>query len=181
MFFHGTLGQAHGLGDLGVLAAMDAIEQKDLPRAFGQCAQRRFDVTQIVACFQRGLRFATHAVRRFRHQAFAGPNARAFAAQMVDGDVAGASQQIGAELLDLHQRPSPESQEQILYQVRRRRPATDAPIHQRFHLRTLREEHLKKMRTVAARLIALGITGFGWTIDHRFNTAQTRQAGWPAG
>ncbi|MNS54397.1 hypothetical protein D3C72_871900 [compost metagenome] len=121
------------------------------------------------------------AVRWLHHQAFAGPDPRAFTAQMVDGDVAGAAQQVGAELLDLHQRPPPETQEQILYQVGRRRPATDAPTHQRFHLRTLGEKHLEKMRTVSALLITLDIAGFGGESDHRFNTAQTRQSDWPAG
>ncbi|MNN35774.1 hypothetical protein D3C81_1496350 [compost metagenome] len=80
---------------------------------------------------------------------------------MIDGDVAGAAQQVGAEFLDLHQRPPPESQEQILYQVSRRRPTTDTPAHQCFHLRTLGEKHLEKMRTVPALWIALDIAGFG--------------------
>ncbi len=63
MFFHGTLGQAHGFGDVRVLATVDAIEQKDLPGALGQGAQRRFDMAQIIARFQRRLRFAAVAVR----------------------------------------------------------------------------------------------------------------------
>jgi hypothetical protein len=40
---------------------------------------------------------------------------RAFAAQVVDGDIAGAAQQVRAELFDLHQRPAPEAQEQVLH------------------------------------------------------------------
>lgn len=161
MFFHGTLGQTHGLGDLGVFTAVNAIEQKDLPRAFRQRAQRGFNVTQIIARLQCRLRAAAVAVRRFDHQAFTGADARAFTAQMVDGDVASAAQQVSAELLDLHQRPPPESQEQVLYQISRRRPATDATIHQRLHLRTLGEKDLEKMRTVAAVLIAFDIVGLG--------------------
>ncbi|CAI8861010.1 hypothetical protein EMIT0P258_20487 [Pseudomonas sp. IT-P258] len=167
MFFHGTLGQAHGLGDLGVFAAVNAIEQEDLPRALRQGAQRGFDVAQIVARLQCRLRSAAIAVRWFHHQAFAGPAPRAFTAQMVDGDVAGTAQQVGAEFLDLHQRPLPETQEQILYQVSRRRPATDTPTHQCFHLRTLGEKHLEKMRTVATLLIVLDIVGVGGQSDHR--------------
>ncbi|MNI55408.1 hypothetical protein D3C73_1103580 [compost metagenome] len=86
---------------------------------------------------------------------------------MIDGDVAGAAQQVGTEFLDLHQRPPPEPQEQILNQVRCRRLATDTPTHQRFHLRTLGEKHLEKMCTVAARLITLDIVGVGWESHHR--------------
>ncbi|MNY20191.1 hypothetical protein D3C86_1536610 [compost metagenome] len=173
MFFHGTLGQAHGLGDLGVFAAVNAIEQKDLPRTLGQRTQRRFDMAQIIARLQRGLRFATHTVRRLRHQAFAGTHPSAFTAQMVDGNVAGASKQIGAQLLDLHQRPAPETQEQVLHQIGRSCPATDATADQRLHLRTLRQEHLKKMCAVAGLSIALDFTGLGRVADHQFTTART--------
>ncbi len=80
MFFHGTLGQAHGLGDVGVLAPVNAIEQKDLPGTLGQGAQRGFDMAQIVARFQRGLRLTAVAVGFVRLPAFVDPRARAFAA-----------------------------------------------------------------------------------------------------
>ncbi|CAI8802471.1 hypothetical protein EMIT0196MI5_10500 [Pseudomonas sp. IT-196MI5] len=124
-------------------------------------------MAQIVARLQRRLRSTAVAVRWFHHQAFAGPDPRAFTAQMVDGDIAGAAQQISAELLDLHQRPPPETQEQVLHQVSRRRPATDAPTHQRFHLRTPGEKHLKKMRTVDALFVTFDIVGVGGQSDHR--------------
>ncbi|MNP16852.1 hypothetical protein D3C76_1092610 [compost metagenome] len=139
---------------------MDAVEQEDLPRALGQRAQRRFDVAQIVARLQRRLWLATDAKRRLRHQAFVGPHPRAFTAQVVDGDVAGAAQQVGAEFFHLHQRAAPEPQEQILHQVRRRCPATDATVHQRFHLRTLGEKHLEKVRSVGAWFGVLDIVRF---------------------
>lgn len=58
MFFHGTLGQAHGLGDFGVLAAVDAVKQENLAGAFGQAAQGGFHMTQIIARLQCRLGFA---------------------------------------------------------------------------------------------------------------------------
>lgn len=81
MFFHGTLGQAHGLGDLGVLAPVNAIKQKDLPRTLGQGAQCCFDVAKIIAGFECGLGFTGVAVGFVRLPAFADPRARSFAAQ----------------------------------------------------------------------------------------------------
>ncbi|MNP44241.1 hypothetical protein D3C76_1380940 [compost metagenome] len=80
---------------------------------------------------------------------------------MVDGDVAGAAQQIGAEFFNLYQGASPEPHEQVLHQVRRRGPATHATTHQRFHLRTLGEKHLEKMRTIAAWFAVLDLGRFG--------------------
>jgi hypothetical protein len=52
MLFHGALGQLHGLGDLAVGAAVDAIEQEDLPGALGQGAQGRLDALQVMVDLQ---------------------------------------------------------------------------------------------------------------------------------
>ena len=101
MFFHGALGQAHGFGDVRVLATVYSIEQKDLPGAFGQGAQCRFDMAQIITGFERCLWFAAVAVRLVGLPTFVDAHPRAFTAQMVDGDIAGAAQQVGAEFLDL--------------------------------------------------------------------------------
>jgi len=135
-------------------------------------------VTQIIAGFQCRLGFRTLVVLLFGQPAFTAARPRAFAAQVIDGDVAGAAQKIGAEFFDLHQRPPPETQKQILHQVCRCRAATDTPVHQRFHLRTLGQEHLKKMRTRPARLI---VAGFRWQTDQHVSTAPMRRPDWPAG
>ena len=66
MFFHGALGQAHGLGNFGVLAAVDAVKQKNLAGAFGQAAQGGFHMAQIIARLQRCLGFAALVVGLFR-------------------------------------------------------------------------------------------------------------------
>ena len=44
MFFNGTLGHAHDLGDVGIGATVDPVEQKNMPRALGQAAQGSLDL-----------------------------------------------------------------------------------------------------------------------------------------
>jgi hypothetical protein len=51
MLFHSALGQLHGLGDLAVGAAVDAVEQEDLPARSGK-AQRRLDALQVMVDLQ---------------------------------------------------------------------------------------------------------------------------------
>ena len=133
MFFDGTLGHACDLGDLGIGAAMDAIEQKDVPGALRQAAQGRLDLAQIIARLQRRLRLTALGVR-LGLPMLVEPVAAAFAAQMIDGDVARATQQISAEFLDLNQGPPPEPQKQILNQIGGRGPTAHAAADQRFHL-----------------------------------------------
>ena len=166
MFFHGTLGQAHDLGNVGVLAAVDAVEQKDLPGALGQTAQRSLDMTQVIAGFEGRLGLHAKRVLLFRQPAFAQPAPGVFAAQVIDGDVAGAAQQIRAEFLDLHQRPPPEPQEQVLHQVGRRRPTPHPPTDQGLHLRALGQEHLEKMCAAARAVTAVGLLWFRGYADH---------------
>ncbi|PAV70545.1 hypothetical protein WR25_06588 [Diploscapter pachys] len=131
---------------------MDAAEQEDLTGAFGQRPQGRLDALQVVIDLQGlvGGLAVRHAVRIM--QAFSDPVAAAFAAQVVDSQVAGAAQQVGIERLDLHLGAPPEAQEQVLHQVRRRGAAADAAADQRLHARTLGEEHLEEACPPAAGL-----------------------------
>ena len=161
MFFDGTLGHTHDLGDLGIGATVNAVEQKNMPRALGQAAQGRLDLAQVITGFQGGLGLTAVGVG-FGLPVMADPLARAFAAQMVDGDIARTAQQIGAQLFNLHQWPPPKTQKQILHQIGSRGPATHAAAHQRFHLRTLGQKHLQKMRSSLARFTVGAILEFGW-------------------
>jgi hypothetical protein len=76
---------------------------------------------------------------------------------MVNGDIASTAQQVGVELLDLHQRTPPEPEKQVLHQIRRRRPATHPSADQRLHLRTLGQKHLQKPRACSLRSLVVEV------------------------
>lgn len=157
VFLHGTLRKLHGLGDFGVFAPVDTVEQEDLPGFFRQSAQCRFDVAQIIARLQRRLGFVSLGPMRIRQQILAEPGAAALIAQVVNGDIAGAAQQVRVELLDLHQRTPPEPEKQVLDEVRRCRPATHSSADQRLHLRTLGQKHLQKPRARSFRRLVVEV------------------------
>ncbi|MNP74313.1 hypothetical protein D3C76_1711710 [compost metagenome] len=73
---------------------------------------------------------------------------------MVDGDVAGAAQQVGVQRLDLDLGAAPEAQEQLLHQVRCSGAAAYPTADQGFHACALGHEDLDETcaRTVAVRL-----------------------------
>ncbi|MND93995.1 hypothetical protein D3C80_861980 [compost metagenome] len=158
MLFHSTLGQLHGLGDLAVLAAVDTVEQEDLPGALGQGAQGSVDALQVVIDLHGLFRGLGHGRFIQRQHSFGHAFAAAFAAQVVDGQVAGATQQVGVQRLDLDLGATPEAQEQFLDQVRCRGPAADPAAHQGLHARPLGLEHLDEARPPAA--------AFGIRLDH---------------
>jgi len=154
MLFHSALGQLHGLGDLTVLAAVDAVEQKDLPGTFRQGTQCGFDALQVMIDLQRLFRCQARARFIQRLRRFGDAFAAAFAAQVVNGQVASATQQVSVQCLDLDLGAAPEAQEQLLHQVRCGGAAAHPAADQGLHACTLGHEHLDEARACA---VAVGL------------------------
>ncbi|MNR19851.1 hypothetical protein D3C85_1366640 [compost metagenome] len=176
MFFHRALGQFHGAGDLAVGAAVDAVEQEDLPRTLRQAAQRRLHMAQLAARLQRRLRRGRLGQLLLGEQGAFGAQARAFAAHMVDGQVMGAAQQVAAQVLHRGFGTAPEAQEQVLHQIRRGGPAADLAAHHRLHLLPAGEEGPQEILPARGFSGRAGIArrgiGRGWEVGH---------GGWRAG
>ncbi|SST11055.1 Uncharacterised protein [Acinetobacter baumannii] len=153
MFFHGALGKLHGLGDLRVGAAVDAIEQENPPGPLGQAAQGGLDPAPLVAGLERLLGTDRLALALLRQPVVQLPLPRSFATQVVDGQVARAAQEVAAKLLHRGGRAPPEAQEQFLDQVGGGRSAADPAADQAFHALALGQEGLEEIR--AARRLAV--------------------------
>lgn len=96
---------------------MNAVEQEDLPGALGQGTQGGLDTLQVVVDLHGLLRGLGQARLAHRHSGFGHAFAATFAAQVVYGQVARATQQVSVQRLDLDLGATPETQEQLLDQV----------------------------------------------------------------
>ena len=87
MFSTALWGKLHGLGDLRVGAAVDAIEQENPPGPLGQAAQGGLDLAPLVAGLERLLGTDRLALALLRQPIVQLPLPRSFATQVVDGQV----------------------------------------------------------------------------------------------
>lgn len=154
---------------------MNAVEQEDLPGALGQGTQGGLDTLQVVVDLHGLLRGLGQARLAHRHSGFGYAFAATFAAQVVYGQVARATQQVSVQRLDLDLGATPETKEQFLDQVRSGGAAADPTAYQRLHTRTLGLEHLDETCTCACA-VSVRLDDIPW-LAHGGHTANTASIG----